>query len=94
MPRLRYSAKSTEDILEIASYIARDKPIAARNWVKQIKAKCQLIAKHPMLGDERSSLGNNVRSTYVGQYVIYFRGDDDFVEIDRVIRGDRDIQSL
>ena len=94
MPRLRYSAESKDDLKQIARYIAKDKPIAARQWVGKIREKCRVISKHPELGDERAELGENIRSTYVGSYVIFFRRNDRFVEIVRVIRGDRDTQSL
>lgn len=94
MPRLRYSVESKDDLKQIARFIAQDKPIAARKWVAKIRAKCGIVAKHPEVGDERPELGENIRSTYVGSYVIFFRRNDGCVEIVRVIRGDRDTQSL
>jgi len=45
----------------------------------------------PRLGDQRPEVGKNIRSTYVGSYVIFFRCNDGIVEIVRVMRGDRDI---
>ena len=94
MPRLRYSAESKEDLKEIARYIARDKPIAARQWVARIKEKCRVAAKQPEIGDERPTLGDSIRSTYVGRYVIFFRRNAGFVEIVRVIPGDQDTHVL
>ena len=94
MPRLRYSAESKDDLKQIARYIAQDKPVAARQWVSKIREKCRLVAKHPEVGDDRSELGENIRSTYVCNYVIFFRRNEGFLDIVRVIRGDRDTQSL
>ena len=94
MPRLRFSAESKDDLKQIAIYIARDKPIAARQWVVKIKEKCSVVAKYPNTGDERPELGEYIRSTYVGSYVIFFRRAEDVVEIVRVIRGDRDTQTV
>ena len=94
MPRLRFSAESKDDLKQIARYIAQDKPIAARQWLATIKEKCHLVAKHPEIGDDRHGLGERIRATYVGSYVIFFRQTDAFVEIVRVIRGDRDTQTL
>ncbi len=90
MPRLRYSAESKEDLKHIAQFIARDKPIAARQWVRKLREKCHLIASHPEMGDARPELGESIRSTYVGSYVIFFRRVEGFLEIVRVIRGDVD----
>ena len=88
MPRLRYSAASKEDLKEIARFIAKDKPTAARHWVAKLRKKCRLTATHPDIGDDRSDLGEDIRSTYVGSYIIYFREKDGMLEIVRVVRGD------
>ena len=90
MPRLRYSAESKEDLKHIAQFIARDKPIAARQWVRKLREKCHLIANHPEMGDARPELGESIRSTYVGSYAIFFRRVEGFLEIVRIIRGDVD----
>ena len=46
MPRLRYSAESKEDLKQIARFIAKDKPVAARQWVAKLREKCRLVANH------------------------------------------------
>ena len=94
MPKLRFSHDAREDLKGIAEYIARDKPRAARRWVKRIEEKCRLLASNPELGDRREDLGANVRCSYVGSYVIFFRRVGSTLEVARVIRGDRDIKSL
>ena len=91
MPRLRYSADAKQDLKEIAAFIARDKPDAARRWVDKLREKCRLIANNPTIGDSRPELGEGIRSSYLGSYVIYFRQSDGFVDVVRVIRGDRDM---
>ncbi|WP_235033517.1 type II toxin-antitoxin system RelE/ParE family toxin [Rubripirellula obstinata] len=50
--------------------MAEDKPVAARQWVAKIREKCRLAAKHPDIGDDRGDLGEGIRSTYVGSYII------------------------
>ena len=94
MPRIRYSDASKDDLKQIARFIAQDKPVAARQWVAKIREKCRLVSKHPEIGDPRPELGEGIRSTYLGRYVIYFRRIETVVEIVRVIPGDRDTQSL
>ena len=90
MPRLRYSEQSKSDLKQIARFIANDKPDAARKWVSKRREKCRLASQHPEIGDERPELGEGIRSTYLGRYVIFFRRSDGVVEIVRVIRGDVD----
>jgi toxin ParE1/3/4 len=94
MPKLFMSESAISDLKQIQRYIARDKPIAARNWVSKIRHKCRLLAKNPELGDLHAEFGKGIRCSYVGDYNVYFRRDGEVVEIMRVIRGDRDIRFL
>ena len=94
MPRLRYSDASKADLKQIVRFIAKDKPAAARQWVAKLRDKCRFVAKHPNTGDQRTELGEGIRSTYVGRYVIYFRRTDNAVEIVRIIPGERDTKAL
>ncbi len=88
MPKLRYSDASKDDLKEIARFIAKDKPKAAREWAAKLREKCRMLAKHPEVGDDRSDLGEGIRSTYVGSYIIFFRRREETLEIVRVRRGD------
>lgn len=88
MLRLRYSDQSKEDLKEIARNIARDKPIAARQWAAKLRDKCRMLAKRPEVGDDRADLGDGIRSTYLGSYIIFFRRREETLEIVRVRRGD------
>jgi toxin ParE1/3/4 len=94
MPSLRFSRNAREDLRGITRYIARDKPIAARQWVNKIKAKCHLLVDHPQLGESREDLGCGIRCTYVGSYVVFYRPTAEAIEVVRVLRGDRDVRSI
>lgn len=94
MPRLRFSQDARSDLKEITRNIAQDKPDAARQWIDKIKSKCRLLTIHPEFGEARPDLGENVRFTLVGAYVIFYRRSGDVIEVSRVIRGDREIRSL
>lgn len=94
MAKLIISPAARQDLVDILEYIARDKPLAAANWVETIEQKCELIAATPDFGEIRPELGVNIRSSSVGRYVIFFRPITDGIEVVRVISGDRDIRSL
>jgi toxin ParE1/3/4 len=94
MAKPTYSPSFEDDLKYLAAFIAQDKPDAARKWVQQVRRKCRLIANHPYLGDSREELGLGVRSTYVGNYIVFFRAKDRAVEIMRLIRGGREIRFL
>ena len=94
MARLRYSDAAKDDLKEIAKFIARDKPRAAREWATKMREKCRLLASNPGVGDDRSDLGDGMRSTYVGSYIIFFREREKTLEIVRVRRGDLEFPFL
>lgn len=95
MPRVIYSPAAAEDLVDIAAYIARDKPGAARRWVQTIRQKCESIASHPMAGEERPGFGvPGCRSFGVGNYVLFFRAIEDGIEVARIVHGSRDLSNL
>ncbi len=89
-----YTSAANQDLADILKYIARDKPTAALAWVDKIEAKCVLIAENPSFGELQSHLGEGVRASVVGRYVIFHREANNRVEILRVIPGDRNITRL
>ncbi len=89
-----YTSAAYEDLTDILNYIARDKPTAALGWVEKIEAKCLLIADNPSIGELQPHLGEGVRASVVGRYVIFHREANDRVEILRFIPGDRNITRL
>lgn len=94
MRKPRYTSAAQHDLAQIVTYIAKDKPNAALAWVEKIEAKCLLIASNPCLGQLQPGLGEGVRASVVGRYVILHRESSAGVEILRVIPGDRDIHRL
>ncbi len=89
-----YTSAAYKDLVGILHYISKDKPGAALAWMEKIEAKCLLVAENPSLGDEQRHLGQGVRVTMVGRYLIFHRECNGQVEILRVIPGDRDIRQL
>jgi toxin ParE1/3/4 len=89
-----YTSAAQQDLADILHYIGRDKPEAALAWVDKIEAKCLLIANNPAIGELQPRLGEGVRSSIVGRYVIFHRQANQRVEILRVIAADRDITQL
>ena len=94
MSRLVFAPSARQDLSDIFDFIARDKPIAAVNWVEKIEEKCKLLAATPGIGETRREFGPEVRSSFVERYVIFFRPIHDGIEVLRVIAGDQDIRSI
>jgi toxin ParE1/3/4 len=86
MPQVVYSAAANEDLSDIAAYIAP---------ATTIREKCSILAKHPMLGEERPGFGvPGCRCFSVGNYVVFFRPIEDGIEVARIVHGSRDLRNF
>ncbi len=94
MSKPSYTSAARQDLADILNYIANENPNAALNWVDKIEAKCLLIAENPAIGEWQPHLGEGIRASVVGRYVIFHREANDRVDIVRVIPGDRNITRL
>lgn len=95
MSRCVFSADAAADLRDIAEYIARDNPTAARDWLAAVRQRCELLANHPFNGEVRPDFGvADCRSVSVGNYVVFFRSSPAGVEIARIIHGSRDLRTL
>ena len=92
MSEATFSQDAEADLLDIAEFIARDNPIAAREWVDAVRQRCHLLSQHPLMGESRPGFGvAGCRSISVGLYVIFFRPSASGVEIARIVHGSRDL---
>lgn len=92
MSEATFSENAKADLLDIAEFIARDNPIAAREWVDAVRQRCHLLSQHPLMGESRPGFGvAGCRSISVGLYVIFFRPSPSGVEIARILHGSRDL---
>ena len=87
MKKPHYTIAATEDLEEILEFIARDKPGASVGWVERIEAKCVAIANAPETGQQMPQLGEDVRASVMGRYMIFHRHVAERLEILRVIPG-------
>ncbi len=94
MPQPIVSPLAENDLVEIALFIARDKPLAAEEFIAHIEAQFAVLAEHPGPGEAQPALGPKVRRFTLGNYLIFFRPREATVEVLRVLQGSRNIRSL
>ena len=95
MPTAIYAPEADDDLEGIVDYIARDKPTAAREWLAKVRARCQMLAENPQVGEVREGFGvPGCRSFSVGNYIVFFRPVDEGIEVSRVIHGSRDMRNI
>lgn len=91
MSRYRFSLPAKQDLKEIAAYIRRDDPKAAKKVIERIREVCRTtLVMFPQGGTMREELAPGLRCFSHGNYVIYFRNP---VEIIRVLHGARDVKT-
>ena len=94
MKPVRLSAQAEADLESIADFIAKENPIRAESFVLELLERCEALREHPYLGRPASRLNPNFRRLAHRRYVILYRVLDDFVDIDRILHGARNIDRL
>jgi toxin ParE1/3/4 len=94
MARVYRFRRAEEDLLAISEYIAIDSPAAAANWLEKIERTLNLLALHPMVGEDVSHFKPNLRRFCQGNYLLFFAPRADGIDLVRVLHGSRKIEDL
>jgi plasmid stabilization system protein ParE len=87
---LIWSARARRDLREIGQFIARDKPVAASQWVETLAAMAEHAAAIPLAGRRVPEFGrDDVREVIKRGYRVIYRVFEDRVEIVTVREGHR-----
>ena len=91
--RLRIAVRASDDIDEIAAYIARDSLRAADRIVDLFREKTALLLDFPEIGTIDSRKPDR-RIHPVGNYLILYREDPDGITVLRYLHGHRDLRRI
>lgn len=89
--KVSFSPAAQTDLLEIALYIAQDNTQRALTFVDELEAKCLGLGQAPGIGTARPELGNDIRMSPHGRYLIFYSEHLGSIRIERVMHGARDI---
>lgn len=95
MAKIRLSPLALSDLKEIKEYITDElcNPIAANRIVTKIIKDYSLLETSPKLGPSLSSIvhiDTDYRFLVSGKYIIFYKEDDEYVSIYRILYGARD----
>jgi toxin ParE1/3/4 len=93
MSRLRISPAARADLLEIWSYVAEDRRTAADRLIEDVVATFRTLLDHPEMGCRRDEFRTPLRSFPVRRYVIYYRLQEDGIEVFRILHSAREAAS-
>lgn len=88
--RLEFSSAANADLVEIASFIARDNVPRAVTFVDELEATCTRLVDYPHSGVARSDIRAGLRSKPHGSYVIFYSVLETVIRIERILHGARD----
>lgn len=92
---LRVSVQAKQDLRDLWRGIAEFSGLTkADRQLVQIEKKFQLLTQFPRSGPSREELRPGLRSYPAGNFVIFYRVGETYVEIVRVLNGHRDIEAL
>ncbi len=94
MPELIISPEAETDLLEIWFYIAQDSPVNADRFLDKLEEKALKLCEFNEIGLDRPELAEGLKSFPVDHYLLYYRPTSAGIELARVLRGSRDINTL
>ena len=99
MSNVVLSFEAKNDLKEIKKYISNelDNDIAANNTIAKITKLIRRLEQQPLMGTPLSSIiefDTNYRFLVCGNYMVFYRFDNNTVFITRIIYGRRDYMKI
>lgn len=94
MPRLVILPAARADLIGIGDFIAQDNPGRALSFLAELEDRMVRAAERPESFPLRDDLGQGLRTSRHGRYLIFFLHTGDEVRIVRVLHGARDLPGL
>ncbi len=93
--RVDLTAEARGDLERIGDYIAQDNPARARSFVRDLIAKARQIGDNPQGYVLVPRYENrNIRRLAFGNYLIFYRVEEDRISVIHVLHGARDYEAL
>lgn len=89
--RIVRTPAAAEDLTDIWAYIAQDRERAADTLLDRFGRRLEMLADNPYAARARPELAPDLRSTQVGNYVLYYRVRGSDLVLVRVRSGYLDI---
>jgi len=93
--KVNFAEQAETDLLDIGRYIAADNVEAALQFINKIEDVChETIGRHPAIGRQRDDLIVGLRVLPFKKYLIFYRLQNEALQIVRVLHGSRDIEQV
>ncbi len=89
------TAEAEADLEAIADYIARDNPVRALSFVREIVERCIGLAEKPeAFPVVPRHQHHGIRQGVHGRYLIFYRFEVDGIRILHILNGGMDVEAL
>ena len=89
---IRWSANAMRDLDQIAAYIARDNPQAARKWIAKLRKTAESAARMPLAARIVPEIQrDDVREVFLRSYRIVYGVRDDHIFVFTVFGGGKQL---
>jgi toxin ParE1/3/4 len=88
------SPEAIKDLEEIIDYLASYNLDTGERLLSEFAKKCRYLSQFPMLGRSYREIRPYLRGILMEKYIIFYRIIDPGIEIMRIVKGDRDLESV
>ena len=88
------SPLASRDLDDIFDYFAEFSVDAGERFVDDFNKKCRNLAAFPHIGRAYTEIESSLRGISLSGYIIFYRVNENSIEIVRVVSGYRDLDSL
>lgn len=92
--KFRITAQAREELREIEEYIGQDNPKAAIAFLKRLIERFRELCDMPGIGRKRDELAPGMRSSAVGDYLVFYHVLDGELEVVHVVHGHRNLEKV
>lgn len=93
MAKLAHTSRAERDLTDIWLEIAQHDQRAADRVIDHIRDRCQVLLAFPRGGEACPRFGRDLRWFPAGNHVIFYRPDEDGIQVVRVLDGRRDLEA-
>ena len=88
------SPLASRDLDDIFDYFAEFSVDACERFVDVFNKKCRNLVAFPSIGRAYTEIDTSLRGIPLSGYIIFYRVNENLIEIVRVVSGHRDLASL
>ncbi|MEA5489822.1 MULTISPECIES: type II toxin-antitoxin system RelE/ParE family toxin [Pseudanabaena] len=88
------SPLASRDLDDIFDYFAEFSVDAGERFVDDFNKKCRNLVAFPSIGRAYTEIDTSLRGIPLSGYIIFYRVNENLIEIVRVVSGHRDLASL